>query len=118
MKKHSMKYATQSCPELTQVAKLFKDAPIAMMTTMQNDEALASRPMAAMESDAQGALWFLTDLRSSKAEHLRVVNLCLLRAFGAIASVIAGRPVALGEHRSLAGLSDPVTAAAAYMELN
>ena len=113
-----MKNATQSSPELTQVAKLTEDAPIAMMTTMQNDEAMASCPMAAMESDAHGALWFLTGLRSSKAEHPRVANLCLVRAFGAIASVIAARPVALGEHRSLAGLSDPVTAAAAYMELS
>ena len=96
-----MKNATQSSPELTQVSKLFKDAPIA-----------------ALESDAHGAPRFLTNLRSSKVEHPRMGNLCFVRAFGAIASVIAGRPVALGEHRSLAGLSDPVTAAAAYMELS
>ena len=113
-----MKNCTQSSPELAQVAKLIEDVPIAMPTTMQNDEAMASRPMAAMESDAHGALWFLTDLRSSKVEHLRVANLCLVRAFEAIASVIAGRPVALGEHGSLAGLSDPMTAFAACVELS
>ena len=96
-----MKNATHSSPKLTQVSKLFKDAPIA-----------------ALESDAHGALRFLTNLRSSKGEHPRMANLCFVRAFGAIASVIAGRPVALGEHWSLAGLSDPVTAAAACMELS
>jgi general stress protein 26 len=173
-----MKIATQSSPELAHVAKLIEDIPIAMLTTMQTGEAMVSRPMAALEMDAHGALWFLTDLRSSKVEHLRVVNLCfvdmahgayvslsggaemdtdrerikrlwtplakpwfpegpdssnlallkfvpdaadywdgpnskMVRAFGIIASVIAGRPVAMGEHGSLTGLSDSVPAAAA-----
>ena len=113
-----MKNATQSSPELTQVAKLTEDAPITTMTTTHNDEAMASRSMAAMESDAHGALWFLTGLRSSEVEHPRLANVCLVRKLAAIASVIAGRPVALGEHRSLAGLSDPETAVAACIELS
>ena len=172
-----MKIATQTSPELTHVAKLIEDIPIAMLTTMQSAEAMASRPMAALEMDAHGALWFLTDLRSSKVEHLRVVNLCfvdmahgayvslsgraemdtdrqrikrlwtplakpwfpegpdssnlallkfvpdaadywdgpsskMVRAFGIIASVIAGKPIAMGEHGSHTGLSDPAPAAA------
>jgi general stress protein 26 len=70
-----MKIATQSSAELTHVAKLIEDIPIAMLTTLDADGALASRPMTALEMDAQGALWFFTDVQSSKVDHLRAVNL-------------------------------------------
>ena len=75
-----MKIATQPSPELMHVAKLIEDIPIAMLTTVQDDEAISSRPMAVLEMDAQGALWFL-------------------------ASTIAGKPIAMGEHGSHTGLS-------------
>ncbi len=171
-----MKIATQASAELTHVAKLIEDIPIAMLTTLGADDALASRPMAVQEMDAQGALWFFTDLRSSKLERLRVANLSftdmakgdyvslsgrgeidtdrgriqrlwtvlakpwfpdgpdssnlallkfvpdvadywdgpnstMVRAFGVIASVISGKPVAMGEHGSHTGLSAPTRAA-------
>ena len=96
MKPCPMKVVTQFSPELTHVAKLIDDIPIAMLTTMQTGEAMASRPMAALEMDAHGALWFLTDLRSSKVEHLRMVNLCFVDT----------------AHGSHTGLSDPTPVAA------
>jgi len=70
-----MKIATQTSAELTHVAKLIENIPIAMLTTVDDDGALASRPMTALEMDAQGALWFFTDLKSSKVDQLRAVNL-------------------------------------------
>jgi hypothetical protein len=70
-----MKIATQTSAELTHVAKLIENIPIAMLTTVDEDGALASRPMTALEMDAQGALWFFTDLKSSKVDQLRAVNL-------------------------------------------
>ena len=165
-----MKIATQTGAELTHVAQLIENIPIAMLTTSDDDGALASRPMTALEMDAQGALWFFTDVRSSKVDHLRAVNLSftdkdqgayvslsghgeintdrariqslwtvfakpwfpegpdssnlallkfvpnkadywdgpsskMVRAFGLIASIIAGKPVGLGEHGSLTALS-------------
>ena len=168
-----MKTSTQASPELTKVAELIDGISIAMLTTIEADGALAGRPMAALEMDAQGAIWFFTDLRSSKVEHLRVVslsftdidhstyvslsgrgeidtdrgriqrlwtnfakpwfpdgpespNLALLkfvpnavdywdgpnskmvRAFGMLASIVAGKPVGLGEQGSLSGLSAPM----------
>ena len=171
-----MKTSTQASAELTHVSQLIEDIPIAMLTTIESDGALAGRPMAALEMDAQGALWFFTDLRSSKVEHLRVAslsftdparatyvslsgrgeidvdrgriqrlwtdfakpwfpdgpdspNLALLkfvpdvadywdgpnskmvRAFGMLASVVAGKPMALGEHGSHTGLSAPAVVA-------
>ena len=70
-----MKIATQTSAELSHVTKLIENIPIAMLTTLKGDGALASRPMTALEMDAQGALWFFTDLQSSKVDELRVVNL-------------------------------------------
>jgi general stress protein 26 len=167
-----MKIATQNSAELTHVAKLIEDIPIAMLTTLQANGALASRPMSALEMDAQGALWFFTDVHSSKLDHLRAVNLSfvdrdrgayvslsghgeidtdrariqslwsvlakpwfpdgpessnlallkfvpdsadywdgpsskMVRAFGLVASLISGKPVAMGEHGSHTGLSAP-----------
>ncbi|MDL2339604.1 MAG: pyridoxamine 5'-phosphate oxidase family protein [Pseudomonadota bacterium] len=165
-----MKTETQANANLAHVAKLIDDIPIAMLATVEADGALASRPMAALEMDASGALWFFTDLRSSKVEHLRVVNLSftdmahgtyvslsgrgeidtdrghiaslwtafakpwfpdgpdspnlallkfipdaadywdapnskMVRLFGVIASMVAGKPIAMGEHGSHTGLS-------------
>jgi general stress protein 26 len=165
-----VKIATQTSAELAHVAKLIEDIPIAMLTTLDADGALASRPMTALEMDAQGALWFFIDVQSSKVDHLRAVNLSftdrahgayvslsghgeidsdrdrikslwtvfakpwfpggpdsdnlallkfvpdsadywdgpsskMVRAFGMIASVIAGKPVAMGQHGSHSALS-------------
>lgn len=167
-----MKTDTSVSPELQHVAHLIGDMSIAMLTTVESDGALASRPMAALEMDSSGALWFFTDLRSSKVGHLQKVNLSfvdtssgtyvslsgrgeivvdrahmerlwtvfakpwfpdgpdspslgllkfvpdavdywdapdskMVRAFGVIASVVAGKPIAMGEHGSHRGLSDP-----------
>ena len=167
-----MKIASQKSVELIHVAKLIEDIPIAMLTTLDADGALASRSMTALEMDAQGALWFFTNVQSSKVEHLRAVNLSstdrdqgayvslsgrgeidtdrtriqrlwnvlakpwfpdgpdssnlallkfipdradyrdgpsskMVRAFGMIASVIAGKPVVLGEHGSHTALLAP-----------
>jgi general stress protein 26 len=165
-----MKTATQSNASLAHVARLIDGIPIAMLATLEADGALASRPMAALEMDASGAIWFFTDAQSSKVEQLRVANLSftdpahgtyvslsgrgeidtdrghierlwtpfakpwfpdgpdspnlallkftpdsadfwdapnsrMVRAFGVIASIVAGKPIAMGEQGTLPGLS-------------
>lgn len=165
-----MKTEPQTRPELAHVARLIDDIPIAMLATVEADGALACRPMAVLEMDASGALWFFTDLHSAKVAQLRVANLAfsdaaqgtyvslsghgevltdrdhiqrlwtsfakpwfpdgpsspdlgllkftpdaadywdaphcrMVRAFGLIASVVVGQPVALGEHGSHTGLA-------------
>lgn len=160
----------QPSAPLAHIARLIDGIPIAMLVNIEADGALASRPMAVLEMDASGALWFFTDLRSSKVEHLRVVNLSfvdasrgtyvslsgrgeidvdrgrierlwtafarpwfpdgpdspnlallkfvpdaadywdapdsrMVRAFGVIASMVAGKPIAMGEDGSHTGLS-------------
>jgi general stress protein 26 len=46
-----------------------------MLTTVDAEGALASRPMTVLQMDAQGALWFFVDVKSPKVDRLRAVNL-------------------------------------------
>lgn len=173
-----MKTASQSNASLAHVAQLIDRIPIAMLATLDANGALASRPMAALEMDDSGALWFFTDAHSSKVEQLRVANLSftdaahgtyvslsgrgeldtdrghierlwtpfakpwfpdgpdspnlallkftpdsadywdapnskMVRAFGVIASVVAGKPIAMGEQGTHPGLSPTATVAGA-----
>ena len=70
-----MKIDPQATPDLVRLGELIADRPLAMLTSVGDDGALVSCPMEALEMDAEGALWFFTDLRSDLAERLRVVNL-------------------------------------------
>jgi general stress protein 26 len=51
-----MKIATQTSAELAHVGNLIESIPVAMMTNLDDDGALASRPMTTLEMDVQGAL--------------------------------------------------------------
>jgi general stress protein 26 len=86
-----MKTATQARADLSHVARLIEGIPIAMLTTIEPDGALASRPMATLEMDAEAALWFFADLRSSKVEHLRVANLSFTDTAHATYVSLSGR---------------------------
>lgn len=167
-----MKIQAQANSGLTKLCNLIEDMPVAMLTSFDADGTLASRPMAALEMDANGALWFFTDLRASKTQELRNLNLnfsdvgrasyvslsgygeintdrariermwtplarpwfpegpdspnlgllkfipeaaeywdaphCgMVRMFAMAASVVAGKPVFMGEHDNLAYLAKP-----------
>ena len=70
-----MKIQTQLNSEFKPIGKLIEDIRVAMLTTPDSAGALISRPMAPLEMDADGALWFFTNKHSSKIEHLAQVNL-------------------------------------------
>lgn len=70
-----MKTEPQRSAELTQLCELIEDMSVAMLTSLDDQGALVSRPMSPLEMDINGTLWFFTDRRSTKAEHLRVLNL-------------------------------------------
>jgi general stress protein 26 len=70
-----MKTHTQTTPALTQLCELVEHMTVAMLTTSNGQGQLISRPMAPLEMDAEGAIWFFTDLRSSKVEQLSQLNL-------------------------------------------
>lgn len=57
---------------------MIKDIDIAMMTTVDEDGSLSSRPMATKQSAFDGALWFFTRAHSPKVDdvaHEKHVNL-------------------------------------------
>jgi general stress protein 26 len=57
---------------LEKLTRMVEGIDIAMLTTRTADGRLLSRPLRAQELDAEGALWFITDRNSHKAEEVRL----------------------------------------------
>lgn len=58
----------QSHPDLQEVADLIEEIKFGMLSTEESDGTLRSRPMATIQMDATGALWFFTALDSPKID--------------------------------------------------
>lgn len=93
-----MKIETQNKPERIQLGELLADLSVAMLTTPEPDATLTSRPMSALEMDSQGAIWFFTDLRSSKVEQLAKVNLSFSDSSSSCYVSLAGRGAIIVDH--------------------
>ncbi len=61
-----MKKQRQADPGMQKLADLIDEASIAMLTTEDSDGTLRSRPLATLQMDADGKLWFFTALSSGK----------------------------------------------------
>lgn len=70
-----MKSERQHSVDTGRLLELIADIPVAMLTNVDAYGALTSRPMLPLKMDADGVLWFYVDLRSTKVEHLALVNL-------------------------------------------
>jgi general stress protein 26 len=73
-----MKKDPQSDPGMQKLADLVDEIRIAMLTTEEPDGSLRSRPLATLQFDAEGKLWFFTALSSGKVGEIdqhRKVNL-------------------------------------------
>ncbi len=70
-----MKIQRQSTPSLNQLCRLVEHMSVAMVTTSDAQDQLASRPMVPLEMDSDGILWFFADLRSTMAEQVNQLNL-------------------------------------------
>jgi general stress protein 26 len=73
-----MKKEPQSDAGMQKLADLIEAASIAMLTTEEADGSLRSRPLATLQMDADGKLWFFTALSSGKVGEIdqhRKVNL-------------------------------------------
>jgi general stress protein 26 len=57
---------SQANPELEKLGELIAGIKFAMMTTVEADGHLRSRPMTCMQMDGEGNLWFFTSLTSGK----------------------------------------------------
>ena len=56
--------------ELSKLAELIEDIKFAMFTTTDKDGSLRSRPLATLQLDDQGQLWFFTSASSPKADEV------------------------------------------------
>ena len=57
--------------DVQKLGELLKGIRIAMFTTVDTDGSLHSRPMATMDQDFDGTLWFFTDATSAKVDEVR-----------------------------------------------
>jgi general stress protein 26 len=63
----SRKVAKQKSRDLARLAALVRQMRIGMLTTLEADGSLRSRPLETVEFDPQGRLWFFTQARSPKS---------------------------------------------------
>lgn len=61
-----METKQQTNPQLEKVSDMIEDIRIAMMTTVDEQGNLVSRPMAALQVDEDGTIWFFTKRSSPK----------------------------------------------------
>lgn len=71
----NVKIEPQHSLELNQLADMISQMSVAMMTTINAAGLLVSRPMAVLEIDAYGSLWFFTNENSGKTDQLETVNI-------------------------------------------
>jgi len=86
----TVKTRIQPSSNLAHIADLIEDIPVAMLTTRDEDGQLVSRPMAALEMDSTGTVFFFTDLRSMKVEQLAPCNLSFVDRDKAIYVSLSG----------------------------
>ena len=70
-----MKIHTQSTPELVKLGELIEDMSVAMLTSLNESDSMDSKPMSPLEMDTEGAIWFFTELNTSKTANLSTANL-------------------------------------------
>jgi len=70
-----MNVKPQKTEELTQLGELIEDISVCMLTTIDDANAIVSKPMSPQEMCEQGAIWFLTDPNTTKVQHLKNINL-------------------------------------------
>lgn len=86
-----MNIQTQTGAERTHLSTLLKDFSVAMMTSVNAQGALVSRPMTGLEMDDNGALWFFTHLHSAKIDQLDRINLSFSDSAGATYVSLSGQ---------------------------
>ena len=86
-----MKIQKQNTPEQIKLGELVEDMSVAMLTTFNDAGLLDSRPMAPLEMDSEGAVWFFTEHDSSKTSYLSTANLAFSDASNSTYVSLAGR---------------------------
>ncbi len=96
---------------MERVRKLIDGIEFAMLTTEEEDGHLRSRPMATLELDEDGALWFFTGAGSHKMEEIdqhRQVNLAYMDKEHSRYVSISGRAELVHDKEKIESLWKPV----------
>lgn len=93
-----MKTVAQDNEAFGQLSRLLEPLTLAMLTSVDVDGALVSRPMAPLELDADGSLWFFTDKRSAKIDQLSSVNLSFVDPARGVYLSLSGHAQMFGNH--------------------
>jgi general stress protein 26 len=106
-----MEAKTQKNEQLTKVRSMVDDIRVAMMTTVDEQGNLVSRPMAAMQMDEEGTLWFFTKRTSPKVEQIdqneNKVNLSFSNVSDADYVSISGTATEVDDRAKIDELWDP-----------
>jgi general stress protein 26 len=103
-----MRIAAQRSDELTRTARLIDGLSVAMLTHPSHDGYLVSRPMAPLEMDADGALWFFVDREAQHGEQLRSVNLSFVDAARSVFVSISGHAEIVGNRERIEAMWTPL----------
>jgi general stress protein 26 len=101
-------------PHLVKLAKMIKGIRIAMMTTLEPDGILRSRPMATMwhdDKDLGRHLWFFTAVESGKVRsifHDRHVNISYVDIESEKFASLSGRAVSVNDKKKMKELWNPM----------
>ncbi|PTX20151.1 general stress protein 26 [Pontibacter mucosus] len=95
---------------LDKLISRIKDVKIAMMTTVDDDGTLRSRPMKTQQSEADGNLWFFTGYESGKSHeigHDAHVNLSYANPDDNLYVSVSGRAQVLRDQQKIDQLWSP-----------
>jgi general stress protein 26 len=70
MVKNATQVESAGSEDIRKLAELIKDIKIAMLTTLEADGRLRSRPMATQNKPFDGTLWFFTEINSGKVSEI------------------------------------------------
>jgi general stress protein 26 len=69
-----MKVAKQKSQDLARLAALVRQMKVGMLTTVEADGSLRSRPLETVEVDGEGRLWFFTQAHSPKSVRVEAAD--------------------------------------------
>ena len=101
-------------PHLRKLAKMIKDIRIAMMTTVEPDGVLKSRPMATMwhdDKDLGRHLWFFTTIESGKVRsifHDQHVSISYVDSESERYASLTGRAISVNDKAKMKELWNPL----------
>lgn len=103
-----MKIEKQDSPERQRFATLVEHARVAMLTTLDGQGQLTSKPMSPLELDANGCIWFFTDRHSTTASQLERLNLAFCDAERGDYVSVVGRGELLEDRERAQALWSPM----------